>query len=264
MKNDIKLTINIENKKPVGLIDLAIGLSSFAKLYSDFNNGDLEAKLLVKEIRKGSIEIDLVSLSVASAIPIITDVNNIVQFCNYIRLLIAICKKSSQEEIAKITTDNYLPNPTIKDFNNFKDTINIVSDAEDTINIGTNNGDTYINCTFNGKDVAIMKETIRQLQDEPKRQTIFTKQLFTWKQTNFDKTKVGNKGKIENITLNPLKVTFESSLIKEQMTTSTAKPKIDWQKKCYVVDVEVMFLENTPKLYKILNNYPDESFPMDE
>jgi len=53
--DNTKLKISISNKEPIDLINLTTGLNSFAKLYSDFNNGDSQAKLLVKEVRKGEI-----------------------------------------------------------------------------------------------------------------------------------------------------------------------------------------------------------------
>jgi hypothetical protein len=263
--DNIKLKINISNKEPIDLINLTIGLNSFAKLYSDFNNGDSQAKLLVKEIRKGSIEIDLISLCVVSAIPLISDVNNIVQFCHYIKLLIGITTEAKQEEVKQIIADNYLPSPKIKDFKNFKDTVNITGGAEDVFKmeaINTENGNVYIGSSFDGIQSVKIKDSIDKIVKEKEANTEYNKQLFRWVQTNFDNSKQGNKGRIEKITKEPLRVTFDNDEIKNEMTTSN--DGVEWQNKYYIVNVEILTSDGSPKMYKILKNYPSESFPIDE
>lgn len=230
--NNVKLTFTIENSAPVDLVNLAVGLNSFAKLYSDFNDGNAEAKLLVKEVRKGSIEIDLVTLCAAGVIPLISDVNNIVQFAGYIKLLVATASGATTEEVQQITADNYFPQPKIKDFKNFKDTLNILGNASDTIKIDAidnENGNVFVGCTFNGSQAARMKEKITEIVQEKENNLKYTKQLFRWSQTNFDSPKTGNMGKIENITPKSLRVIFENDIIKNEMTISDVD--VEWQNK---------------------------------
>jgi len=102
-----------------------------------------------------------------------------------------------------------------------------------------NNGFIFVNCNFGTH--------IRE------------KQLFKWIQTNFDKINVGNKGLIENIYKEPLRVTFISDIIKNSMIGGQ-----DWQNKYYLVDVEIQYADKKPKLYKIINNHEEESFLIDD
>jgi hypothetical protein len=92
--------------------------------------------------------------------------------------------------------------------------------------------------------------------------TIKERQLFYWVQTNFEQTNTGNKGVIENLFKDPLRIIFEDTFTKNGMTTSNNN--IPWQKKYYIVDAEIQYANHKPKIYKILKNYPEESFAMEE
>jgi hypothetical protein len=79
VENTVKLTVKISNEDPINLFDLTVGLQSLGKLYDDFTGNYSEAKLFVKEVRQGSIIIDLISFVCASVAPLINDANNIIQ-----------------------------------------------------------------------------------------------------------------------------------------------------------------------------------------
>lgn len=265
--NDIKLSLHIKNNQPVDLIDLTLGLNSFAKLYSSFAKGT-DARLLVKQIKEGSIIVDLITTMYMSVVPLISDVNNILQFCEYLKLLTAILKGTNKEEINKIISDNYLQNPTIQDYKYFKDTLNITNNKNDTINIETiniKNNKIYNNCIIYGNEISEMKNNIDKIiNDKREYKTMYNKQLFQWVQTNFDNSKKenkGNKGIISNIYREPLRIIFDNNIIQNEMTTSNNN--IQWQDKYYIVDVEVLYNNDKPKVYKILKNYSEESFPID-
>lgn len=265
MDSNYKLRLKISNTVPLDLTDLAIGLNSLARLYNDFNEGNAQAKLLVKEVRKGSIEIDLITLSAASLIPLISNVNNIVQFASYLKLLCAMCLGAKGEEIKRITADNYLPSPQIKDFKNFKDTINILGNPGDVIKIDAidnNTGNIFVGCEFNGIQAEHMRNNINQITKEKENNLIYTKQLFKWAQVNFNSTKTGNQGLIENITIKPLRVIFDDDRIKDEMMVSS--DGIEWHNKFYIVDVEVLAVDGKPCVYKILKNHSEDSFSQDE
>jgi len=164
----MKLVINIKNNEPLNLLDLTVGLNSFAKLYSDFNKDNIQAK---------SIE----------------------------------------------------------------------------------NNHIFVGCNFNGKEAIQMKDNINEIIKDENKYT-YEKQLFKWVQTNFNNLKTGNKGNIEKITKESLRVIFNNETIKKQMTSSS--DNIEWQNKYYIVDVEALYVDEKPKVYKILNNYAEYSFSM--
>ena len=91
MEKDIRLIIEIKNKQPLELLDLT---KSFVSLANQFNNyvsiegeskEDREAKLYVKEIRSGSVIMELVEYASIGAIPFIENVNTIVGFGGYLK-----------------------------------------------------------------------------------------------------------------------------------------------------------------------------------
>ena len=126
MDNNVKLTIKITHKDPINLYDLTMGLNSLAKIYSRFNNNAKEAKLLVREIRKSSIEIDLITLMCASPIPLLSNINNIIQFCKYIKFLISTFTEDKKEDLDTLS-EEYLPPPSIQDCKDFRDATQIIS-----------------------------------------------------------------------------------------------------------------------------------------
>jgi len=266
--DSIKLSISIKNAEPVDLMNLTTGLQSLAKLYSDFNEGDYKAKLLVKEVYKGSINIDLISSYIGSIFPLISDVNNIIQFCMYVYLIITTLKKKPKEEIERIKAENILPDPNTKAFKNFKNILSMNGNSVDcktemsAVNI--NNSKVFFNCTFNGMEAAELKKCIDEIvkAEEGKPEYCKCKQLFRWVQTNFNNYRKGNKGIIENIARPPLRVIFDNETIQNEMTMSTGQDKVEWQDKYYIVDVEVLMADGKPTAYKIINNYADESFPI--
>lgn len=262
---DAKLVIKIDHSDPISLVDLTVGLNSIASLYNDFTKNDKKAQLLVTEINKGSIAIDLITASAASTIPLISNVNNVVQFCHYIKLLIAICKKSNTETIESLINDNHLPTPSSKNIKDFSKSINIISKPKDKVDIKTqdiNTGQIFNHCVFNGVDTSEMLKNIPDLIDENITYE-YKKQLFEWVQTNFSELKTGNKGLIRNIHQKSLRVIFDNETIKKEMTTKS-DDGINWQNKYYTVDVELQVEKNNkPVRYKILKNYAEDSFPIE-
>jgi len=264
---DAKLTISIKNTEPINLIDLTEGLKSLAKLYSDFSKGDKEAGLFVKKVSDGSIIIDLITNCIRSVIPLISNMNNIVQFCQNIELFIKIFKKDPKEKIQEFQTDKcFLRYPTKEDAGNFKNVLKITKNLGDSVTIQARDISNVCICTFTGEDSKemqknmITEEEVENHIQKKQDNYIYEKQLFRWVQTNFNNLEKGNRGKIERITKKPLKVIFENEDIKRQMTSSS--DKTEWQNKYYIVDVEVSYDDGKPKLYKILHNYTEDSFPI--
>lgn len=86
---------------------------------------------------------------------------------------------------------------------------------------------------------------------------IYEQQPLVWVQANFTKNKQGSKAIIEAIDSTPLKVILSEQLKKEIFSQHADFPNVSWQKLVYIVDVEVLFVDNKPKFYKIIKNYPE-------
>jgi hypothetical protein len=87
---DEKLTVEIKNKSPIELQDLAESFLSLSNQYKKFalsrpeTKLPHEAKLFIKEIKTGSIIVDLITYS-PLLLPVITDTNTLLAFCDYLK-----------------------------------------------------------------------------------------------------------------------------------------------------------------------------------
>lgn len=81
---DIRLIIEINNKQPLELLDLTKSLVALASQFNSYvsKNGDSkenrEAKLYVKEIRSGSVILELIELATIGVIPFLENVNTVI------------------------------------------------------------------------------------------------------------------------------------------------------------------------------------------
>ena len=97
---------------------------------------------------------------------------------------------------------------------------------------------------------------LEQLKIPEQLDDTITSVLLTWFQArNDNKSNVGNKGIIEDISKKPLNITFESDEIKEKMLHSDINPF----NVAYVVDVKIQTIQEKPAAYKIvkLHNHFD-------
>ena len=260
--DNVKLTITIKHSEPVELLTLTAALTSLGRLYGDFSKENKDAKLLITEVRKSSIAIDLVAFASVQAMQMFGDAispfNNIIQFCAYLKAAIGMCKKE------KIVIDDTLPLINEQALRCVEKLLDFAKNDTDSVRFDAcdmTGSIVYNNCIFTGKDVPKMKRTIKETVGD-RNAHFHTKKLFKWTQVNFDKGKTGNRGIIENIYEKPLRVVFSDDITKNQMTTST--DEIDWQKKYYFVDVEVEYDGDVPKFYKIISDYPEDTVPIDD
>jgi len=256
-----KLVITLHHENPVDLINLTISLNSFGQIFTKFND-DKEIRLLIKEINKCCIEFELVvNFATATYLPLLIGVNNITQYYNFIKLLILICSNGSSDEISSLTKDFLLPTPCISIFRLFKKFINIACNSNDKVEINTKDqqGNNYFGCSFYGSNVPIMNDYISKIDKNSKKDEPRTKMLFRWDQTNHNKLKEWNKGIIENISSESLKIIFLNENIKNEMTSV-----LDWQNQLYVIDVIVQYVNDNPKMYKIIKHYPEDMFSRNE
>ncbi len=251
-EKDIKLIITINNTEPISLKDLSVGLNSFATLYKDFNQDNKEYQLLVHEVRKGSMVMELI----ASCFPLIPLANDlIIQFGHNMEELKIYFKKNK-------TVRNQPPSINKLITGNFNKFINIIKYKGDSVKIEAKNNDTNESVVVN-IDYKEARDMIRNISNMkgPDSDKKYKKQKFQWEQTNFSESKTtGSKGSIEKICEKPLPVIFDNNEHKIQMTTSN--DEVDWHKKFYIVDVILQIRSGEPTQYKIINNYPKDSFPI--
>lgn len=255
---DIRLVIKIENKRPIELLDLTKSLVSIATQFDSYvdKNADSkenrEAKLFVKEIKSGSVILELVEFATIGMIPFIENTNTILGFAEYCKKAINFFLKNEGEK------------PELKptDYKDFSTILNPISkDNGSQFNLSTTiNGNVELHLNLNSTETNalqnIFKKELEQLKIPEQLDDVKPSVLMTWFQARNDlKSTIGNKGVIEELSKKPLNITFETDDIKEKMLHSDINPF----NTAFVVDVKIQTIQDKPAAYKIvkLHNFFD-------
>lgn len=246
-----RLTIEIKNTQPVELADITNSLLSFAEEYKRYLTlhpaitTPEETKLYIKEIKAGSIFIDLVALT-SFALPYIEHANTVVVFTFYVKTVYDYL----------LGRDNKRPDIQKTDLENLSTFLEpIAKDHASQLNCHTINGDVNItNVTINLNSTeanAIQNKAKREIEllQEPSLGIKEKELLYLYQARNDPKSKVGDKSIIETISPSPVKTTFINDALKSKMLHGTENPL----KSAYIVDVEVGTIGGKPHLYTVLN-----------
>ena len=245
------LVFKIDNKQPVELLSLTRSMLSVTSQFDKFNkeNGQSsDAKLYVKEVRKGSIIVELFDISLIGIIPFVENINVVAEFAGYLQNVFNYFIGSGD------VVDK--PELSTSDCDDFSNMINPVAlDKGSVLNVyvaGNSNCDINIaNAIQNG--LKREKENLRQKELKG----VEHKQILTLYQA-VDKKK-GNKGIIESLNDKPLGLIFENDDDREKILSNPAQNPLKF---AFIVDVRVEEVNNTPSAYRILKYYEDESFEL--
>jgi len=251
---DIRLRIHIQNTKPIELLDLTSSLVSLNNQYVSYvkrntaDNVSSNAKLYIQEIRGGSTILELVELAVITMLPFAENVNTIVGFAGY-------CKIVFDYLTGRTVAKPELSIPDCKDFSNIVNPI--VTDRGAVMNIGTFiNGDVnYTVIADNIKANALQNYSKREI--ETMRVTelagVHRDVLMTWDQASGNiKNNTKNKGVIDSIYPNlALKILFDDESIKKKILYGDDNPLVS----VYRFDVKVETSQNKPIAYRVINHH---------
>ena len=258
---DVRLIIKIENKRPIELFDLTRSLVSLASQFDSYveKNADSkenrEAKLYVKEIKSGSVVLELIEIATIGMIPFIENMNTIIGFAKHCKSAIDYFLKNEGKKPDLSPTDfrelSTILNPVAKDHGS---QFNMSTTINGNVEINFNLSSTETNALQN-----IFKKEIEQLRLPEQKEEVQSSVLLTWFQARNDtKSTVGNKGVIEEISKKPMNITFENDEIKEMMLHGDLNPF----NTAYVVDVKIQTIQEKPAAYKIIRLH--ESFDIEE
>jgi len=248
---DIRLQICIENTEPIELLDLTSSLISLNNQYVSYvkkntvDNVSSNAKLYIKEIRNGSTILELVELAVITMIPYAENVNTIVGFARY-------CKMVFDYLIGGVGSK---PELSISDYRDFSNIVNpVVADRGAIMNIGTVvNGDLSVSfMADNIKSNALQNYAKREI--ETMRATelagVHLDVLMTWDQASGNiKNNTKNKGVIDGIYPDlALKILFDDERMKKKILHGDENPLIT----VYRVDVKVETSQGKPVAYRVI------------
>lgn len=250
-----QITLKIDNKKPIELLDLTASLAALGSEYLRHIEQEhpedqaSEVRLYVNEIRTGSV---LATLAAASP--------QIIEMGTYALSVISFVEKLS-EAYGFLTGLGRKPdNLDKKMLENLSSIVEpIAKDAGSQLNIGTNNGNVFLVVTSNDANRA--QNTIhRLLEDEATTSTRYhEKVVLYWHQARNDvKSGAGDRGIIESISDAPVKVMCVNERIKQQMVLDVENPF----REAYLVDVAVETIKGKPAVYKVMALY--DKIPRDD
>jgi|TARA_B110001469_G_C9633711_1_gene317340 hypothetical protein len=256
-----RLEIKINNQAPVALQDLSLALLSFNRQFHKFvesetnRETDVGTELLIKEVRSGSIIVELVSQA-APIVPLLWEGGTLGQWAAVVE---GTCKwllgkaESPPREMSK---------QDLQEWNKFVEPV--AKDNGSQMNINVSNGGKVINhFSVNSNEAKAIQNQIGRLVDDmdTPEDNIHLRKVMYWYQTKFDpESDTGNRAIIDDLSKSSLKVIFENNAVKDAMLHSDSKFGKPWHELAYLVDVEVQTVRGTPKLYKVLRYYPEDTF----
>jgi len=257
-----RLEIVFDNTVPVTLTDLTLSLLSISNDFEEFIGNEMppdathvRGELLVKEIKTGSIVIELMTQTLPF-IPLLWEGGAVLEWTNY-------AKDTLMWLIGK--TDQPSRNISKHDLKNWHSILQpVAKDNGSQLNFNVTNRGQIINHFYvNSKEANVAQSKITheiELIDEPTNQA-FKKRVMTWYQAKFDKqSQTGNKAIIESISSKPLRVLFDNNAVRSQMYEQGLDLQRPWHELAYIVDVQVQTINSIPRVATILNFYPDETF----
>lgn len=250
MKKDDILTLKIDtNEKPIDILELTECLIAIKYLYTDIanKNGCVNFEIKINEVRKGSFEIDFVVDAAATMLPIISDINIMIDFIRNLKFVYNFFNKKD----FKIDT-NDTDSPSIETTQNFTNLtkpiinygiINVYSPAAPDENLIIKN-EAAKTIAKNAKYYIENKEKDKI---ETSRIESYLNQSLIFKQTRTDNKK-GTKALCKNIYDKEVEVKFGNDFIRKSIIEEDKNPLLA----TYIVDIDVEFKNKKPIVYKIV------------
>lgn len=259
MDGGATIVIEIHNSQPIDLLEFTSSLTALAKEHEavmrerDPSVASEETRLLVVDIRKGSIILELVP-ALAPFVSTAEFINTSVDFVEKLKRGFDSLKKAGGR----------LANPSVQRLKNFGDTVQTVaSDTDGRMRILARHKEQGILQEFViEKDeaqhiidnTAAQRREIENISTAPLQRVLM--QLY---QTSADSPKIGKrnseKGIIESVDLIPRTLVYVSdqagARIKDEILHSDANA----YKKGFIVDAAVETVGGRPRLYRIMNVY---------
>jgi hypothetical protein len=262
MPPENKLSIKIENGHQLELNQLASSLNAFSAQYDSFlrkSNVDYaknDRKLYISELKQGSIIIELVSSIAASA----DNFNAIFEFFNYLRLSFDWLLERGDRKFRYSKHD-------LEQLSEFVGPVAVDKKSAICISItnsNLNNAAIFIDHLQANAAQNIASKKVEDTMEE--NQKIFHRELMYWANADFSeqKNRISDKVIIENIDKRSKIAIFLNENDKKAATSYDSRfPQKNWQGLGYIVDVEISYIQDSPKAYRILKLYADETFDPD-
>lgn len=242
MQNNVvedKLTYKIGTEEPIEINNLIKSLKSIADEYGKSSKiKDVSVK--VSEVRKGSFEFDFLLHSSAALLPLMSNLNTTIDFIKRISDLKSFFLGQKDYIVPTIEEAKMLHsiNMPIQTLNNYG-TI-VVNDTNKTESIKFDLDESKKIIKTTDKFIEMEKK-----KEDEENQNIFADRLIEFVQTRTDNRDYGNKSICESISKKEIKTIFENDTIKNDILDNPYHYG-------FLVDLEVQYINQEPKLYKII------------
>lgn len=261
VKDNERLVVTIRNERPVALTDLTLSLLSVGHQFESFVESELprdvsvKSELLVKEVRSGSIVVELFAQSLP-VLPLLWEGGSILQWATFARSVLTWLLGKAQSAPRTLTKND------LRQWHSILEPI--AKDNGSQLNFTVSDGGAVINQFFiNSQEAgAAQNRIIREIGSlEDPTSIVYNKRVMTWYQAKFDSSsQTGNKATIESISAKPLRVIFDNNAVKEAMFEQGVQFAKPWHQLAYIVDVQVQNINGQPRVATILKFYPEETF----
>lgn len=262
-QQDVRLKVEIKNQQPIELLELTKSLVALGNQFTKYvsEHGDSkearEAKLYIKEIRTGSVILDLVETASIGMIPFIENLQTITGFAKHLKTLYDIFLAKKKTPLPQSLTTN--------DYKDLSQILNpIAADSASQMNISaTVNGNVELHFHIDSLEANALQNVIgKEIKSIKVPETgdgIETKVLLRLYQARADsKENKGNKGIIEELTPKPINLIFEDDAIKNTILQGEHNPF----KTVYVVDVKQQYVQEKIAAYRVVKYH--EMFDLEE
>lgn len=250
MDDKMKLMIEIQNKQPVALLDLAQSMLSTASEYQSYltkHAPDVDSEntqLYIKEVRSGSVITELVAMA-PYALPLIENADSILEYGKYLVEALSWFKgddKKPDEEFSRKSLENLstIIEPVARDRGSqmILSGVTINGDVNFTFNIDSTGANAAQNSIR--KELELMKEPVTGMHSQV---------VMYWAQArNQTNSRSGDRARIESIYRGDVKVLFANDALKSRMLFEPDHPF----EKAFIVDVAVETINEKPVLYRVL------------
>jgi hypothetical protein len=257
---NISLRVEIKNKEPIELIELTKSLASLSNQYNSYSeiNGYTEkerhSKLYVKEIKSGSVILDLVEYASVGILPFAENINTIVGFTEYFGKAVKYFVKGEGTK----------PDLSIQDCKDLSQVVNpIAKDNGSQLNMSVKiDGGFHQHIHLDSRDANAFQNLLKtEIKEklEPKTGDLIENAIMVFYQTrNKIAGKSGNKVIIDDaVEGKPLNVIFSDKKLKKKILKGEDNPN----NFAFQVDVKIKTSNGIIIAYEIINYH--DKFPLD-
>lgn len=250
--SETKLQVYIKYSNKIELSHYTNSLNSLNNEYYEYirNSNDHlqpeDIRLYVNEIKTGSIITDLIAYS-PTLLAFAENANTLIEFTKHLYENINILKTKSSKQIAN---ENSIKSNSLSNLQGLVEPILNDSKGEITLSGITIGDNSKVTININSSEANKLYKKAQEVKDFKLAPDVNFKEkvLLVFTQTNTSPKNTNNdKGVIENISKNTVKIRFADDELKKTMLFDQHPYGV-----AFIVDVEIQTLDDKPFIYKIL------------